>query len=753
MSSPTAQIDGPGLRVIEPKLMPPRVHPGVLRRARLLEMLDDDAGASLTVLNAAVGYGKTTLVRSWCVERPEAVIWVTLDSADDDPVRLWAHLATAVERLGEGLGRRALSCLAVRGATVETAVDELMNGLVAYGRRVTIVLDDLHAVRSEASVRSIAQAIERLPANARLVASTRSDRAIGLARLRARRVLTEVRARELAFTVEETRELVVREGIGLSSESVELLVDRTEGWPAGLYLAALWLRDLQDPNGGVREFAGSARQVGEYLADEVLTALAPDIKDFLVRTSVLGRFTPELCDAVLGREDSAAVLADLAHSNMFLVALDARGEWYRYHHLFGEVLQLELGREAACELRRRAAAWCRAHGLVEEAIEYAAAAGDAETVAELLIEKHLEFIWGGRLGQFLGWVRWLPAELLVQHPVLPVSAASAAALLAAPEVEVQRFLAVAERARRERPELWLPYLEAGVGTHPIGGDRARRCGRGRRARSARGRGGSGGRGCAERGALASLAQALFFAGELDEARRVAVQAVERPDAPDVPDGYVGSLGLLALVDGEQGRTESAEAWARQALAFARQHFQADSWVASPAHLGLALACVATGRLDEAEREALRGERLRRSPQPTVGHAHALLVLAQVRLARSRLARAASDLERAKRAIAEFPDPGRLPAIAATIEQTLVAARANAGSREPVEEPSPAELAVLRGLAAGLSRREIGAQLYISLNTVKSHTRELYRKLGATSQAEAVARAEALGLLEPGQSPG
>ena len=261
MSSASAQLDGPGFRVIEPKLMLPRVHPGMLRRARLLEVLDGDVGAALTVLNAAVGYGKTTLVRSWCIERPEAVIWVTLDSADDDPVRLWTHLATAVERLGEGFGRRALSCLGTRGAPVETAVDELMNGLVAYGRRVTIVLDDLHAVRSDASVGSIAQAIERLPENARLVVSTRSDPAIGLARLRARRALSEVRARELAFTVDETRELVVREGIGLSNDSVELLVDRTEGWPAGLYLAALWLRDLQDPNGGVREFAGSERHV------------------------------------------------------------------------------------------------------------------------------------------------------------------------------------------------------------------------------------------------------------------------------------------------------------------------------------------------------------------------------------------------------------------------------------------------------------------------------------------------------------
>ena len=172
-----------------------------------------------------------------------------------------------------------------------------------------------------------------------------------------------------------------------------------------------------------------------------------------------------------------------------------------------------------------------------------------------------------------------------------------------------------------------------------------------------------------------------------------------------------------------------------------------------AHLGLALVCAATGRLDEAEREALRGERLRRSPQPTVGHAHALLVLAHVRVSRSRLERAAGDLERAQRAIVEFPDPGRLPAIAVAVEQDLTMARANPGNLDMVEEPSAAELAVLRGLATGLSRREIGAQLYISLNTVKTHTRELYRKLGVTSRADAVARAEAFGLLDRAKSPG
>ena len=750
----SAQATQPGrsIGVIETKITLPRVQPGMLRRARLVEIVDGHAGVALTVVNAPVGYGKTTLLRSWCIERPEAVIWMTLDAADDDPVRLWTHLATAIERLGEGLGGRALMCLGVRGAAVETAVDELMNGLVAYGQPITIVLDDLHAVGSERSLGSIAHAIERLPANVRVFASTRSDPAISLARLRARGALVEIRAGELAFTVDEARELFGRERIELSSEGLELLVERTEGWPAGLYLAALWLRDLEDPDARVRSFVGSTRHVADYLADEVLSGLSPDRRDFLVRTSVLGRFSPELCDAVLGREDSGAVLAELARSNMFLVALDAGGEWYRYHHLFGELLQLELGGEEAPVLRRRAAAWCRAQELVEDAIEYAAAAGDADTVADLLVEHDREFVWGGRVAQLLGWVRWLPPELLLEHPSLPAAGAFASALLARPEVDVQRLLAVAERARRERPELWLPYVEAVVEvTRAMAIERGDV---GAAVEHARGAvaAARAGADVLSVGVLAILAHALFFAGEFDEARRIAVQAVERPDAPDRPEGYVVSLGLLALLDAEQGRTESAEAWARQAISFARNRFHADSWRVSLAHLGLALACTATGRLEEAEREALRGERLRRSPQPTVGHAHALLVLAHVRVARSRLERAAGDLERAQRAIEEFPDPGRLPAMAATIEQDLITARANAGNGHVVEQPSAAELAVLRCLAAGLSRREIGAELYISLNTVKTHIRELYRKLGASSRADAVARAEALGLLET-KSPG
>ena len=613
MSTQTAEMVAPAPPVIESKLTLPRVHTGTLRRSRLLELLDDVDGAALTVLDAPVGYGKTTLLRSWCAERAEPVIWMTLDGSDDDPVRLWTHLATGVARLGDGLGHRTLPRLGVRPAAVETGVDELMNRLVAYDRPATIMLDDLHTVRSETSLRSIAHAIERLPPTVRLVAATRSEPAISLAPLRASRALIEIRARELAFTVDEARELIAREGIKLSGDSLELLVERTEGWPAGLYLAALWLRDFAEPDEGVQAFAGSARQIADYLTAEVLTALDPQTRDFLVRTSVLDRFTPELCDAVVDRKDSAAVVAQLARSNMFLVASDARGEWYRYHHLFGELLRLALGPEETHAVRRRAMAWCRAHGHIEEAIEYAAAAGEAELVAQLLVDHDRELIWGGRIGQFLRWVRWLPSELLIERPSLPAQGALAASLLAAPEIEIQRLLALAERARRERPELWSPYVEAiaevtranGLSRGDVGGavDHARRAVAAARQSSAD---------VLAAGVLAALSQALYFAGDLDEARRLALEAAERPDGPSVPEGYVRSLGLLALIDAEWGRSESAQAWAHHAISFARQRFQADSWVASLPHLGLALAYVATGRLDDAQtRRRYRPDQRRR----------------------------------------------------------------------------------------------------------------------------------------------
>ena len=736
--------------------MLPRAQPGIVRRPRLLSSLDGGRAAALTLVDAPVGYGKTMLLRSWCGEYARPVAWITLDEADADPVRLWSYVASSVERVAGGVGRRALRRLAVAGASVELAVDALLNGLHAYAQPLAIVLDDFHLLGSGASYRSVEHLVERLPENVRMLAATRSDPPIHVARLRARGALVEIRARELAFTVEEARELLVgREGIELDDEHLERLVARTEGWPAGLYLAALWLRDLADPGDGVRAFAGGHRPVADYLAGEVLESLPADTKDFLIRTSALDRFTPELCDAVLERRDSSAVLAELKRSNVFIVALAGPGDWYRYHHLFGELLRLELAQTGLVEptdLHRRAAEWYRGRGLVEDAIEHAAAASDDRIVAEVLVEHQVALFQSGRVGLFLSWVRRLPPELLIEHPSLPAFGVLAAGQLGRPAVELEQLLSVVERARRERPASWAPLYEAVVEVTRaafIQNDVGAAVEHARRGVKAA---------LADRSnmftvaALASLSNALFFAGDLEQARSVALEAVERPEARERPGGYVAALGLLAAIDADDGRAAGAEAWARQAIAYADETGQGDLWPVALAHLGLASALAATGHLAEAEREAKRGERLRRTSQPTAAHAHALLVLAAVRATRSRLAPAARDLDRARTMINELPDPGRLPALAAAVQKALDVVPANP-VQSLVEQPTPGELAVLRCLASELSQREIGAQLYLSLNTVKTHTRELYRKLGVHSRSAAVTRAATLGLLDSRDSPG
>ena len=289
-----------------------------------------------------------------------------------------------------------------------------MNGIADFGSPFTIVLDDLQTVTDRDCLVSLDYAIERLPANARLIAITRADPALELARLRGRGDLTEVRIGELAFTYAEARELLVdRAGLQLDDEQITVLRNRTEGWPAALYLAALWLRSVEDTQRAVLEFGGGHRHVTECLSHEVLASLDADHRAFLLRAAVLRSFTAELCDAVLDRSDSTAVLAELEETNMFVLSLERR-EWFRVHGLFAEFATAQLAAVAPTivpqMIHRRAAEWLRSQGLVMEAVEHAAAAGDLEVVAELLSEYHLALIRNGRSGTLLRWAQALPDE-------------------------------------------------------------------------------------------------------------------------------------------------------------------------------------------------------------------------------------------------------------------------------------------------------------------------------------------------------
>jgi len=368
-------------------------------------------------------------------------------------------------------------------------------------------------------------------------------------------------------------------------------------------------------------------------------------------------------------------------------------------------------------------------------------------VADLVAEHEVELFQSGRVALFLTWIKKLPPGLLLEHPSLPAFGVLAAGQLGRPAVELQQLLSVAERARDQRPAAWAPLLEAIVEVTRVAfleTDVASAIEHARRAVTAAHADATN---TVTVAALASLSNALFFAGDLAQARTVALDAVERPEAAERPGGYVAALGLLAAIDAEEERTATAVAWARQAIGYAQETGQAELWPVAMAHLGLASALAKTGHLAEADREAMRGERLRRTPQLTAAHAHALLVLAEVRAARSLPARATSDLERARAVISELPDPGRLPALADRVQKLLEVEPADP-QQGPIEEPSEGELAVLSYLATDLSLREIGGELYVSLNTIKTHTRELYRKLGVHSRSEAIARAATLGLLDP-----
>jgi LuxR family maltose regulon positive regulatory protein len=750
--SPVATQPRDGLPLIETKLAPGRLSAERLVRRRLLAELDRFSSRALTLIDAPVGFGKTVLAQTWCAHTDAAVAWVSLDAGDNDPARLWTYVATSVDRVRPGLGRMALARLRTPGVPAVVAVDELINGIASYGQPLAIVLDDLHTVRNDECLSTLQHAIERLPPQATIVAATRSDPALSLGRLRAGGSLGEIRARELSFTAAEARELLVeQEGIDLDEDDVALLVERTEGWPAGLYLAALWLRETAEPKADVRAFHGDHRHVAEYLSREVLDTLDDDTRRFLLETSTLGRFTAAMCDAALGRSDSAARLKELERTNQLVVALDAHGEWYRYHHLFGELLQLELKAVDAAAPRpihERAAAWCHEHGLIEDALDHAAEAGQALSVAAILSNEHRALLRSGQLTTVLRWGGELPDEVLLERPEIPAAMALAAGLRGGLTHERRRYLALAGRSRTERPEGWTPYHEAILGLahlNWVDDDLGAAIELARRTVEV----GRAGVEEATVPALAGLAYLLFLAGDLAEARALAHEALGQPESRARPHGLVLALVVQALVDAEELRPDAAEESARAATAAARAGGIGETASGGLARLAFASALLARGNLREAEREAVHGEELRRSAEPEAGHLHALLVLAQIRARRGRLERASADLEIVRRGLESFRDAGRLPTLADALERAISEHRVE-GARV-ADLPSSAELGVLRLLATDLSQRAIGAELYLSLNTVKTHTRSLYRKLGVSSREAAVTRAHELGLLD--DSPG
>ena len=382
------QHDAAQCILVGTKLHPPPVRELTIPRERLLERLRSGSDRRLTLVACPAGFGKTTLLAAW--REAEAalkpVAWLTLDDGDNDPVVLWAHAIEALRRAMPAVARSALTDT-VAAPVVDMVLPHLVNDLDGQGE-IKLIMDDFHRLSSARARASVGWFIEHAPPGFQLVLASRTEPTLPVAALRAHGELLELRAADLRFTSEEADAFLNgRLGLELMPEDVESLASKTEGWPAGLYLAALSLRHSTDRRDFVRRFGGSNRHVVDFLVTEVLQAHDPPAQALMLRTSILERLSGPLCDAVLEQQGSAAMLDALSRSNLFLVPLDDEGGWYRFHPLFAQLLRVELERREpglTPALHRRAYAWHRDHGTTDEAIRHAIEAGAYAEAAELI---------------------------------------------------------------------------------------------------------------------------------------------------------------------------------------------------------------------------------------------------------------------------------------------------------------------------------------------------------------------------------
>jgi LuxR family transcriptional regulator, maltose regulon positive regulatory protein len=432
-----AEVGGADLVVplLKTKLEAPG-YPRLVVRENLIEALSDGQSLPLTLVYGPAGSGKTMLVAQWRAAAQDElpVAWLSLDADDNDPARFWAYVIESLRSVLPGFGEAALATLRAPGiALVDGALPELINELVDVGGQSALVLDDYHAIDDERIHEGMAYLLEHLPNALRIVIASRVEPRLGIATLRARGQLNEIDAARLRFSLLEAESLLNDvHGLGLPADVVARLHQRTEGWAAGLYLAVLSMRGREDVSAFIESFAGSDRLVVDYLGAEVLAEQPDEEVAFLLRTGVLDRFCAPLCDAVTGAQDGRAMLDRIERSNYFLIALDASHDWYRYHHLFGELLRHELQRRqpgSVVELHSRAGRWFLDAGLVSDAIGHLTAAGELEEVSELIATHWLAFTNAGQRATVVRWFEALPRDHILSDGRLCLARARTATVV------------------------------------------------------------------------------------------------------------------------------------------------------------------------------------------------------------------------------------------------------------------------------------------------------------------------------------
>jgi LuxR family transcriptional regulator, maltose regulon positive regulatory protein len=737
--------------IVATKLHVPELPAGRVSRPSLVAELREGSRARLILVSAPAGAGKTTLLASWradpAEQRPFA--WLSLDGRDNDPVRFWSYvlaaLRTVVPEVGAGVDGALRS---TGGDLTELALPLLVNGLASLPDPIVLVLDDYHAVGNADVHQSMEFLIDHLPRMVQVAVAGRSDPPFALARLRASAELLEVRIADLRLSTEEATALLNGSlRLGLAPEQVRILRERTEGWAAGLQLVGLSLRGREDRERYIASFAGDDRQIVDYLMAEVLDRQSPEMREFLLSTSIVQRLTGPLCDALVDRSDSARRLMELERANLFLIPLDERRQWYRYHHLFGELLAHDLSLaqpDDVAALHRRAYEWHLREGLVAEAIAHATAAGDHRQAAELIAANWLVFVNRGELVTVEAWTRTLPAEVAGSDPRLCLARAWILLVLGRPG-EVEAEVRAAERRTLPGP------LADGSSSVESSAAIVRTS-----ARILLGDVGAAAQSAAIAAELEpdtsarwrphvtnALGMTAFWSGAAADAAGAFTETVSAGERAGYYAAQIYALGYLAVISAERAEPAEADRQVATGRMLAERHSLGEHWVTVMVYYAAGELARARGELQLARAEIEHGLNIARRGGLRLDTVYGLLALARIAVQAGAAAEVRELRARARRQLAACRDPGFLRGWAGA-EDTV--GRGPVSAAVSADELSERELTVLRLLSSPLSLRQIGNELYVSLNTIKTHTRNIYGKLRVGSREQAVARARELGLL-------
>ena len=740
----TRDAGGPGLDLVAAKLRHPVVRVGTVRRLSLIERLTRGDSRLIVSVVAPAGYGKTTLLSQWAERNGQAVAWVSVDERDNDPKVLLTYVAEALDAV-EPVGQRVFDALASPTSSVPgSVVPRLSTAFASMTAPVMLVLDDVHLLRNSECQSALSVLADHVPNGSQLVLAGRAEPPLRIARLRAEGKLLEIGPGDLSLTREETSSLLRAAEVVLGEEDVAELHKRTEGWPVGLYLAALYLREGGSLPGAAVSVGGADRFISDYMESELLALISQHQRAFLTRAAVLERMSGPLCEAVLDLPGAGTLLADLARSNLLLIPLDHRGQWYRYHHLFRDMLLAELERrepELIPVLRRRAVTWCLRNDLPEEALEYAMAAGDVDTAARLVASRFLPVYRQGRVTTLQRWFGWLDERGgAMQYPMVAVWASLLAASMGRP-AEAERWADAVDRWQYQdatRPDD--PTIEGWAAVL-----RALMCRRG--AEQMRADADEAARRFVAAKIMAPVVALLqgmarVQCGDTEggDAFFEEVISHEHIAAPDILADMLCERSLLAMA---HNKWSLAEAFASQARAVLCQAGLEDALVCAVR----ARVALQRGDTAAARQELTSAQRLRHLLTYALPHfaVQARLELARVHLALGDMAGARILMQEIDDLLKRRPNLGTLVGEVQALRARLPTERSSCAPG--ASALTAAELRLLPLLATHLTVPEIAAELLLSRYTIKSELKSIYRKLAASSRSEAVTRSRELGLLE------